>query len=81
MHGRDVPARAEVLTLHGLSAHADAGELMRWLRSGATLPRQVFVVHGEPPAAASLAARIEHELRVSVGVPAMGDEVDLSHVL
>jgi metallo-beta-lactamase family protein len=80
MHGRDVPARAEVLPLSGLSAHADAGELMRWLRSGTALPQRVFVVHGEPPAASSLAARIEQELRLHVDVPAMGDEVDLSHV-
>jgi hypothetical protein len=39
------------------------------------------VVHGEPPAASSLAARIEQELRLRVDAPAMGDDVDLSHVL
>lgn len=50
MHGRMVPIRAGVLTVAGLSAHADADELLRWIASGPKPPPQVFVTHGEPPA-------------------------------
>jgi metallo-beta-lactamase family protein len=80
MHGIDVPVRAETLSLKGLSAHADANELMRWVRSAPSLPRTVFVTHGEPPAATALAKRIESELHITAHIPNLGDEFDLSHV-
>jgi metallo-beta-lactamase family protein len=80
MHGQDIPVRAEVLTLAGLSAHADADELMRWMRSGPALPSTVFVTHGVPAASAALAGRIEGELRLRAHVPSLGDEFDLSHL-
>jgi metallo-beta-lactamase family protein len=78
MHGQDIPVRAKTLSLNGLSAHADADELMRWIRSAPALPRTVFVTHGEPSASAALSNRIERELEVSACVPAMGDRFDLS---
>jgi predicted metal-dependent RNase len=34
--------------LHGLSAHADRTELIRWLRGMRSAPRAIFAVHGEP---------------------------------
>src|SRR3546814_2848960 len=33
MFGREVPIRAEVVQLEGFSGHADAGELLDWMRS------------------------------------------------
>jgi metallo-beta-lactamase family protein len=48
MHGQDVPVRARFIQIEGLSAHADAGDLTRWLHSGPRLPRNAFVTHGEP---------------------------------
>lgn len=77
IHGRDVPVRARVLSLHGLSGHADADELSRWAGGGATRPRAVIVTHGEPPAAAALAARLERELGSAVRVAALGETHDL----
>jgi uncharacterized protein (TIGR00730 family) len=32
MHGQDVPVRAAIETIPGLSGHADHGELLRWLQ-------------------------------------------------
>lgn len=78
MHGRDIPVRARVIEVRGLSSHADADGLMRWLRSGPSLPPRIFVTHGEPDAAAAFAARIERELHVTPTVPALGDVCDLS---
>jgi metallo-beta-lactamase family protein len=53
--GEDVEVRAEVATLPGLSAHADRGELRRWLRA-VPEPRAVAIHHGEPEAQRALAA-------------------------
>ena len=78
MHGRDIPVRAQVLSLTGLSAHADGDELMRWVRSGPALPRKVFVTHGEQPSADVFAERIRNELHLDAHVPAMGEQFDLS---
>ena len=40
MHGQDLPVRAEIVQLASASAHADAGQLMAWLRSLPTPPRR-----------------------------------------
>lgn len=61
IYGEDVPVRAVVETLDGLSAHADRSEIMRWLRGFERAPRRTFVVHGEPRAAAALRDAIEWE--------------------
>jgi len=54
---------AEIRDLKGMSGHADAAELVRWLSAINTPPRTVFVTHGEEDAALALAARIERERR------------------
>jgi metallo-beta-lactamase family protein len=75
--GDVVPVRARVETIQGLSAHADADGLLRWLRTATRKPRRVFVVHGDPPAAAALAARIRDELGWTATVPRDGDSAPL----
>jgi metallo-beta-lactamase family protein len=59
MHGRDVPVRAGLTQIEGLSAHADADDLVRWVHSAATPPRNVLLVHGEPESSAALAERLQ----------------------
>jgi metallo-beta-lactamase family protein len=63
IHGDYVPVRAEVKNLDMLSAHADANEILRWLRGFRAPPKMTFVVHGEPSAADALRRRIQDELR------------------
>jgi metallo-beta-lactamase family protein len=62
IHGEYVPVRAEVVDIAGFSVHADGDELLAWLSSAPEPPRVVYVVHGEPAAAATLAGRIGREL-------------------
>jgi metallo-beta-lactamase family protein len=75
--GEDVPVRARIVTIQGLSAHADGDGLVRWLATARRPPRAVFVVHGEPGPAAALAARVRDELGWQASVPATGDRVTL----
>ncbi len=77
MLGEVVPVRARVRTIHGLSAHADADGLVRWLRTPGGPPSRVFVVHGDPGPAATLAARIGNELGWPATVPADGERLAL----
>ncbi len=75
--GRNVPVRARVVRVDGLSGHADAGELMRWLGTAEGAPERAFVVHGEPGPAAVLAARMRGELGWRVSVPRHLEAYDL----
>lgn len=69
MHGRYVRVRAHIVNLPAFSVHADAGEIMDWLRTTTGRPRGVYLVHGEPPSARRLADRIEDELGWLAVVP------------
>ena len=51
------------------SGHADANELMQWLRGFHKPPRHTYVVHGEPQASDTLRLRIADELGWRVSVP------------
>ncbi|HLL89288.1 MAG TPA: MBL fold metallo-hydrolase [Tepidisphaeraceae bacterium] len=50
--------KCEVRTIHGLSAHADGGELLRFLKPTLSPRTTAFVVHGEADQAEAFAARL-----------------------
>ena len=62
LFGEDVPVKASIHTIGGLSAHADQAGLLNWLRGFKTPPKTVFVVHGEPESASVFAKCIRDEL-------------------
>jgi len=75
--GEDVAVNAEVAMLRGMSAHADAGQLMRWMAAMPHAPRKVFLTHGEPGPADILRQRVDRELGWTAGVPRLGQTVEL----
>jgi metallo-beta-lactamase family protein len=77
IHGQDVPINAEVVQLPGMSAHADANELLAWIRQLSRPPRVTYITHGESGASDALRQRIERELRWRVVVPEFRDLVSL----
>jgi metallo-beta-lactamase family protein len=77
IHGEDVPVRAEVAMIDTLSAHADADEIMQWLRAFKRPPRRTFITHGEPAAADALRQRIERELGWECRLPYYLEQVAL----
>ena len=81
MHGEDIPAKAKIIALQGLSSHADAADLLRWVRTSPALPRLIFVTHGEPDAADAFARRLRAELSIDVRVPRLNDVFDLEREL
>lgn len=74
MLGGYVPVRAEVVNVPGLSAHADAGELLSWIRD-APAPNATYLVHGEPESAEALRTRIDRSLGWTAVVPRSGERV------
>lgn len=77
MHGRYVPVKAEVVQIPDFSVHADASEILGWLRQAPAEPTVVYVVHGEPEASRCLATRITDELGWCAVVPRFGERVRL----
>jgi metallo-beta-lactamase family protein len=76
--GEDVAINAEVVSLPGMSAHADANQLLDWLRTAETPPKAVYLNHGEPAPADALRQRIERELGWKAIVPRLGQRLELS---
>ena len=76
IHKGEVPVLAEIRDLKGLSGHADAGEMLRWLSGVKGRPQTVFVTHGEADAAEALAARVTRERGFVTRVPAHGESFD-----
>lgn len=76
--GSYVTIRCEVEVFEGMSVHADADDLLEWLRlgpPGAPPPRACYVVHGERDAAEHLAGRVRSELGWVAVVPEDGEIV------
>jgi len=73
--GESYDVRASVVTLNGLSGHADRSELLAWAGKLQPPPRETFLVHGEPDAAFALADSLRGQLGFgSVHVPEMGQQ-------
>lgn len=78
IHGLDVPVRAAIEKIPGLSGHADRSELLRWLKGLKTAPRQVFLTHGEIEGSTALAEAIRQKYDWQVTIPALGDSHELA---
>jgi metallo-beta-lactamase family protein len=76
--GQYVPVRAHIARIDGLSAHADYGEMIDWLRASAIAPSRVFVTHGEPIASNAFRRRLADTFAWNARVPGLDDKVALS---
>ena len=76
MHGQDVPVRAAVEKIPGLSGHADRSDLLRWLRP-LPKPKGIFLVHGEPDSSAALGQTLRDERQWTVQLPKLGEAHEL----
>jgi len=75
--GTEVPVRADLYTLGGLSAHADRAALLGWLDGFRAPPERTFVVHGEATTAVEFAALLHETRRWTAEAPTAGQTVRL----
>jgi metallo-beta-lactamase family protein len=71
IYDRWYDVRFQVRTIHGLSAHADGDELIRFLKPTIVPTASAYIVHGEAEQAEILGARLSTAGMRSVTVPAM----------
>jgi metallo-beta-lactamase family protein len=74
--GVPVPVRAAITHIDGFSAHADRNELLRWF-GGFTNKPDVYLVHAEPTAAASLAAAVKQQYGFNAQPAKQGQVVEI----
>lgn len=68
---------AEVVNFDFFSAHADQAELISWLKSAESVPKQVILSHGEPSASDTLRRKIQDELDIDVHVAIDQETINL----
>ena len=59
IQGEEFAVRARIRSLDLYSGHADGTELRDWIKARLPIRHQLFLVHGEEPAMAGLAARLD----------------------
>ena len=75
--GKIVPVRAQVAALEQFSDHADAAELLQWLKTFRKTPEVTYLVHGEPDSAAALQQLIRQQLGWRVEIAKYMQQVEL----
>ncbi len=76
--GIEVPVRADIYTIGGLSAHADQAGLLGWLKHFKRTPKHTFIVHGETETAEQFAGVVRDQLHWDgVVVPMLNHNVSL----
>jgi metallo-beta-lactamase family protein len=78
IHGQEIEIHAPVAQLESSSAHADASELLAWMKRMPLPPACTFLTHGEPGASDALRQRIERELGWAVAMPEHRSTHDLA---
>jgi metallo-beta-lactamase family protein len=75
--GQYYQVRARIMQLSGFSAHADRGELVRWLSGLHKVPRRIFITHGELNASQCLASLVRNSDGWETVIPSYKDQVFL----
>ena len=78
LFGETVEVNAEIISLKGISGHADMNGLLRWLSGFEKAPEHVFVVHGEDTVTDDFARTITEEFGYPAFAPYSGGCVDLA---
>ena len=75
IHGRDVPVAARIDRIDSMSAHADRGEILRWLHTIPAAPSRLCLVHGEPRPMDALKEMIVQQLGWNTHTPAHQESI------
>ena len=77
LFGESIDVRASIMTLEGLSGHADKNGLIEWIEGFEQKPRKVFVVHGEDQVCTSFAECLQVEHGIKAYAPYSGTVFNL----
>lgn len=78
LFGEKVNVNAEVISIEGLSGHADCNGLHEWVRKLPNKAKRIFLVHGEEDSINGLTASLNQLFGYECLVPDYGDEYDIA---
>ena len=64
LFGETVQVNAKIHNLEGFSGHADMNGLLGWLKGFQKLPKQLFLVHGEPEVKIEFAKTVKEQIGI-----------------
>jgi metallo-beta-lactamase family protein len=76
IHGRHIPVAARIARNDSMSAHADRGEIAKWLGTLPKPPARVCLVHGEEGPMDALRALVTDRFGWKPYMPAHGERID-----
>jgi metallo-beta-lactamase family protein len=77
IHGHSIAVNASIAKIDSMSAHADRGEILRWLATLGSAPRRLCLVHGEPAPMDALKGLIQERLSWTPYTPGHGETIEL----
>lgn len=77
LFGEEINVRARIVSLDGISGHADRDMMLSWLENIKNSVKTVFVNHGDDSVCDSFAQEIETRLGINAIAPFSGDKYDL----
>ncbi len=77
IHHQEVEVNAKIVSIDGLSAHADTEDLIQWVKNIEKAPKRIFLNHGEEPALNALKYRLEAELGIHTVIPSMNEVFEI----
>ena len=81
LFGKNLPVKASIEQIEGLSAHADQQELVDWLSKLKTCPEEIFIVHGEKRGSIGLKNKIKEIYGWNAATPKLNQEFELNDPL
>ena len=78
LFGEPIKVNAKILTLAGISGHADKNGLIEWIEGFEKKPKKVFVVHGEDSVCMNFTECLKIEHGIHAYAPYSGTEFDLA---
>lgn len=77
LFGEDIKVQAKIMTMDGMSGHADRDGLLEWIHGFTNPPKQTFVVHGEDLVATGFAELLKEQHGIPAMAPFSGTKYDL----
>jgi metallo-beta-lactamase family protein len=75
IHGQEIAVAARIAKIDSMSAHADRGEILKWLGTIPARPGRLCLVHGEPAPMDALKALVKERLGWDAQAPAHGETI------
>ncbi|MSO81700.1 MAG: MBL fold metallo-hydrolase [Acidobacteria bacterium] len=77
IHGQEIAVAAQVVRIDSMSAHADRGEILRWLGALPRRPGRLCLVHGEPGPMDAFKALVKDRLGWDAQTPAHAERIEI----